>query len=266
MNFLIFSAISGLVLIVFPIAVIKRLRTSWKIPKGLFLKAGLAALAVEVIYAAVLGNGTATWPRVLDMPIYVVAIIMGAVSGLFTELGRFLVLDRFMKTVRDFREGVVFGLGWGGVQTVLYGAIMLLGVIGMYMLSGITDIQTVIPDADTSQVANFIEIQQKSAELMAGNPLLGLAPIFERVSMISIDIAMSLLIIFGLIVGRSSFTWMAVGFRTVVTASVIYLNTINTLAGVACVVAFGIIAFYMTKRLNGDINSLRGVQPAAKTQ
>jgi len=254
MTFLILSTLSGIALVVLPIVAVLKLRNRWKLPKGLFLKAGMAALMVEIIHAAVLGNGTSLWPQLLDLPAYAMAIIFGVVSGLFTELGRFLILDKLMKKVRGLHEGLMFALGWGGLQTILYGAVVVFGVIGMYMISGVSNIATILPDADKSQLTAFTEIQKQSNELMNGNPILGLAPVIERGSLIMIDIALTLLIILGLIEGKTSNTWLAVGFRTLVTASVLYANSWAPLAGEFCLILFGLAAYLMSRKLSSVLN------------
>lgn len=258
MTFLILSAVSGFVLVILPIIAVGILRKRWALPKGIFIKAGIAALFVEIIHAAVLGNGSAMWPQIFDLPVYVTALILGVVGGLFTELGRFLVLDKMMKKVRDFREGVSFGFGWGGVQTVLYGIVVMLGVAGMYVIAGVSDISAMMPDADKDELAAFTEIQKQAVELMSGNAILGLSPVIERASLISIDIALSLLIIMGLFLGRTSFIWRAVGLRVLVTASIIYLNSIDILLGLAALALFGTAAFLMTRRFMDDFARLRG--------
>jgi uncharacterized membrane protein YhfC len=250
MIFLILSAFSGLALVVLPIVAVRKYRSAWQTPKGLFMTAGFAAVLVEIVHAAVLGNGASIWPQVFDLPVYLTALIFGVVSGLFTELGRFLILDRMMKKVRTCREGMMFGLGWGGLQTILYGLIVIVGVLGMSFLAGVTNLEAVFPDTDKNELTAVMELQKQSTELMTGNPLLGLGPLLERVSLVTVDIAMSLLIILGILRGTTSLAWAAVGFRTICTASVIYLNTLNPLLGEAGIVIFGIIAYLIIRRLS----------------
>lgn len=250
MTFLILSAFSGFALVVLPIIAVRKYRAVWQTPKGLFMTAGLAALMVEIVHTAVLGNGASLWPQVFNLPFYLTAIVIGVVSGLFIELGRFLVLDKLMKKVRSFREGMMFGLGWGGLQTILYGFVVIIGAIGMYYIVGISNIETVLPSADKNELASFLQIQKQGTELMAGNPLLGLSPLLERVSLITVDIAMSLLVILAILRGATSLVWLAVGFRAVCTASVLCLNSLNPILGMAGVAIFGIIAYLISRRLS----------------
>jgi|GEM_PF-5614768 len=250
MTFLILSAFSGFALVVLPIIAVRKYRAVWQTPKGLFMTAGLAALMVEIVHTAVLGNGASLWPQVFDLPFYLTAIVIGVVSGLFIELGRFLVLDKLMKKVRSFREGMMFGLGWGGLQTILYGFVVIIGAIGMYYIVGISNIETVLPSADKNELASFLQIQKQGTELMAGNPLLGLSPLLERASLITVDIAMSLLVILAILRGATSLVWLAVGFRTICTTSVLCLNSLDPILGIGGVVIFGIIAYLISRRLS----------------
>jgi uncharacterized membrane protein YhfC len=250
MTFLILTAISGFALIVLPIVAARLVKKNWQTPKGLFLTAGLAALVVEVVHTAVIGNGASLWPQVFDMPAYLTAIILGVVSGLFTELGRFLVLDRLMKKVRSYREGIVFGLGWGGVQSFLYGLVVIVGAIGIYMLVGISDLEAAFPTSDKNELTAFLQLQKQSAELMTASPWLGLAPVVERVSLVTVDVAMTLLILLAILTGRSSLTWAAVGFRAICVACVIYMNTLDPMLSEGAIILFAVISFLMIRRLS----------------
>jgi len=260
MTFLFFSLLSGLMLVVLPLLAVRRLKAKWQLPKGLFLKAGLAALMIEIIQVAVIGNGTSLWPQILDLPPYQIALMLGLVSGLFTELGRFLVLDKLMSKVRAAHEGVIFALGWGGLQTIIYGAVVILGVFGMYTISSVSDLATILPDADKNQLASFAEIQKQSQVLMNSNPILGFAPVIERGSLILIDIVLTLLIIVGLIEDKTSYAWLAVGLRGLVTALVFYANSWTPLLGQFFLFLFGLAAYLMTRKLWSSLNWL----PAAK--
>jgi len=258
MGFLILSCFSGLVMAAAPFWVARALRQRWKMPKGLFFKAGLALLIIEVIHLAAIGNATSLWPQVLEWPLYLQAMVFGAVTGLFTELGRFLVLDRMMKCVRTFKEGIYFGLGWSGVSTALIGLIMVLGVIGMMAFTATEDLASRFPEASKTDIEQLQTFQKQAADLMQGNPIFGLAPLLERASVTIVDIALTLLILLVFQRGSTKYVWAAAGLRSVFAGLLIYTASLsNILAEVAFLVC-GLAAFFLIRQIKNSYSAVEG--------
>jgi uncharacterized membrane protein YhfC len=258
MTFLIFSCFSGLVLAAAPFWAVRVLRSRWKMPKGLFFKAGISLLIIEVIHMAAVGNATSVWPAVLEWPLYLQALVFGAAAGLVTELGRFLVLDKFMKSVRTFKEGIYFGLGWGGVSTALIGMIMVTGVIGMLSFTTAGDLAARFPDASKSDIEQLQGFQKQAADLMQGNPLFGLAPLFERAATAIIDIALTLLILLALQRGENKFVWAAVGLRALIAGLQIYAVSINIVFAEAVFLICGTVAYFLIVRIKKSYPAVEG--------
>jgi uncharacterized membrane protein YhfC len=64
------------------------------------------------------------WDPVSDIVArYWVAIIFGLSAGIFEEGARYVVYRWWMKDVRQWKEGIFFGLGHGGVEAIILGAL-----------------------------------------------------------------------------------------------------------------------------------------------
>jgi uncharacterized membrane protein YhfC len=57
------------------------------------------------------------------------ALALGLSAGLFEETARYLVLRFGMKSARGWKEALMFGAGHGGVESVLLGALVLVGLL-----------------------------------------------------------------------------------------------------------------------------------------
>ena len=57
------------------------------------------------------------------------ALYGGMAAGLFEELGRFILFTWILKQYLNFRGGISFGIGWGGIEAVLLMLITILPTI-----------------------------------------------------------------------------------------------------------------------------------------
>lgn len=259
MTFLILSCLCGLVLAVTPFWLARFLRAKWKMPKGLFLKAGFALLVIEVIQLAAVGNATSIWPGiVLEWPPYLQAVVFGVLTGLFTELGRFLVLDKMMKKVRDLKEGIYFGLGWSGVSTALIGLIMILGAIGMIVFTTGGDLSARFPEASKADLEQLRTFQKQAEDLMQGNPVFALAPVLERAATGVIDAALTLLILLCYQKVDMKYVWAAVGVRAVFAGLLIYAASLNNLLAEAVFLLCGVLALLLLRQIKNSYSAVEG--------
>jgi len=253
MTFIILACISGIVLAVAPFWASRVLRSRWKMPRGLFFKAGLAMLVIEVIHLAAIGNATSAWPQIMEWPVYLRALVFGVTTGLFVELGRFLVLDKMMKGVRSLKEGIYFGLGWNGLETAMLGIAIVIGIFGAQTLVSTNDLATSFPEASKSDIEQLKTFQNQAAELMRTNAVVGLAPILERGSMMVIDISLTLLILLALARGMTSYIWAAVAFRALFSGVLVLAGDLNGIATEIVPLAFGIMAFLLAWKIRKSL-------------
>lgn len=228
----------------------KRIRFSRKI----FWRAGLMLLVIDIFYLAVVGNMTSIWPGIETLPLVAKAALFGLISGLFFELGRFMVLDKVMKNIRSFPEGLLFGFGWSGVEAFFLGILMVVSIAGMHLLVTTPDLTTAFPNASPEEIEQLKGFQQQITTLFQGNPLIGLLPLFERFVQILMDIALTLLLLLGFRQGHSFYVWGAVGLRTLFTMLLIIATGLFGLWGELVLIMIGLLSYMWILKIKEVMN------------
>jgi len=211
----------------------------------------MAGIVAALLVFGVTLNLNGSFPAFDQLPIWLEALILGFVSGLFMELGKFLVLDRLMPMIRSRESGLLFGLGWSGVSFIFLGLILAFGVFGMQNLATTTDINSVVPNADSDQIQFLQASQQQIQELAAGSPFKAFTPLMESTATIILDMGLVLLIILGFNKKQTRFTWFAVGIRTALSAALIYASQIDgfpiEIVFAGWILVGGLLIFYLQK-------------------
>lgn len=220
--FFVFTFAVGALCVVIPIVLLRVLSRRWKLSPRIFLKAGIAGLLTSLLVLGVTLNIDERFASFSLLPHLAQALILGLVTALFLELGKFLVLDRWLRAVRSRESAVLFGLGWSGLGIIFTGLLLTVGIFGMQSLVDVQDLATAFPNVDTEQMKVLKESQKQVQELVNGPAWRAFAPLLENTVAVVVDIALSLLIVLGIRKKRSSFTWLAVGVRTLVVSSVFF--------------------------------------------
>ena len=188
----------------------------------------MAGILIAILVFWVTLNIDGAFPSFDNLPDLVQALILGFMTGLFSELGKFIILDRMMPAVRNRESGLLFGMGWSGVGIILTGFFLIFGVFGMQNLLNTKDFSTVAPNADQNQIQFLQQSQQQLQQLVSGSPFKAVTPLFESVALFILDMAMTLLIIFGLNIKQTRYVWLAVGIRTVLSTLMLYFTQTGT--------------------------------------
>lgn len=223
MLFFVFTFITGLLCMIGPFVLLRFIVRKWHLENKIFWRSGLAGIVIATVVLGVIMNIQPTFPGFAGLPDILQALVLGAVSGLFVELGKFIVLDKLLPSVRHREQVVLFGIGWSFIGMMLMGALLTFGSFGMYNLSTTKDLTSLLPDADPEQIQFLQEGQQQLQILMNGSPLKAFTPLLESVSIIAVDVAMSFIIVFGLRRRQTRYVWMATGVRTLIAGSFFFL-------------------------------------------
>jgi uncharacterized membrane protein YhfC len=180
-------------------------------------------------------------------PIYS-AVLWGLSAGLFEELVRYGGLRWWAKDARSWAKGLLFGSGWGGIEAMLIGALILLTYINLINLRT-QDLTTLVPPeqlaAVQAQVNAYWSVSWYDSMLGA----------VERILTIPIHIALTILVLQVFIRGQSRWLWIAIAWHTLVDAiAVISVRLWSAYA------AEGIIAIFSLLSI-GIIFALRSEEP-----
>lgn len=178
----------------------RRLKTGWKIigvGALIFIFVQILHIAFlflinEPIKSLILGGDL---PHNLQIAIN--AAILGILAGLFEETGRYLGFKHIMKEARTWNQGVAFGAGWGGVESIIIGFLVSLSLVNLILIPNI-DINTLNKTSDlTPEQLGDVEKQLQLAEeqmsqLSWYDPLWGAV---ERIFAITLHIALTLIVL-----------------------------------------------------------------------
>jgi uncharacterized membrane protein YhfC len=168
-------------------------------------------------------------------------------AGIFEEFGRYVGFKWMLKKHREYKDGLSFGLGHGGIEAILigvFGAINAL-VLATLINSGVFG-QTIANALPADQAALIKErmLDTRFWEyVMAG---------FERVFAISIHIALSLLVLLGIRENRFIFVICAILLHALIDVipALYQIEVVRNIWVIEGLIAiFGITAFIFTMRI-----------------
>jgi uncharacterized membrane protein YhfC len=113
----------------------RKFSLSWK----LVLAGGLTFIASQVLHiplVLVLGS------FLKNVSLLINAIILGLLAGIFEETARYILFKFILKKSRSWKEGVLVGLGHGGMEAAILGILVALTFVNMMIYKNI-DLSTV---------------------------------------------------------------------------------------------------------------------------
>ncbi|MBE0669197.1 MAG: YhfC family intramembrane metalloprotease [Anaerolineales bacterium] len=219
----------------------RKLKLSWK----LFLAGALTFIASQVLHIPlVLALNTS----LQSLNIVISAIVLGLLAGLFEETARYILYKFILKKTRTWDEGVYVGIGHGGVEAILLGAITLLTFVNMLAYRNM-DLSTV-PSIPAEQVELATQQVKEYWSTPAHMAILGLV---ERIFAMTLHVALSVMVLYGLVTKNQVWFWLAVLWHTIVDALAVYLvQKIDMLAlegivGICAVISLFIIFWIKPK-------------------
>jgi uncharacterized membrane protein YhfC len=179
--------------------------------------------------------------------VFLFVLYAALAAGIFEELGRYFGFKWMLKNNREYKDGLSFGLGHGGIEAILIGT---LGAINALVLANLVNSgafdATVAPALPAEQAA-FL----KERVINTGFDEYLLAGI-ERIAAISFHIAMSLLVLLGIRQSRFIFVIYAILLHALMDVTPALYQTgivTNIWIAEAVIVIFGIAAFIFTMRI-----------------
>jgi uncharacterized membrane protein YhfC len=157
------------------------------------------------------------------------------------------------KDARSWAKGLLFGSGWGGIEAILVGTIILINYIYMIFLRT-QDLSTIVPP---EQLALLQEGVNAYWALAWYDSMLGA---LERIFTLPIQIALTILVLQVFIRGQSRWLWIAIAWHTLLDAvAVIIVRQWGAYA------TEGILAIFTLLSI-GIIFALRGEEPHAEDE
>ena len=124
------TIISMFITILFSFLLFAGLILFYKKKTGIYIKPLIIGSIGFIVFTQILEKALhivvfTNFPNYADHP-WLFALYGGMAAGLFEELGRFILFTWLLKKYLDFRGGISFGIGWGGIEAVLLILITIL--------------------------------------------------------------------------------------------------------------------------------------------
>lgn len=212
-----------------------------------FVAAQLVRLPLLQVVALLVNPTARTWdPSVL---LWVNLTLLVITSGLFEEGARWLVLRRLAKNVRSWQEGVMYGIGHGGIEAILITGGGVIGGLVMFATAPtlLAQLEQLPPDQAAAVQAQLDAL----ANLRWWEPLLGG---WERVAAMIFHTGASLLVLLGVLrrdlrlLGAAMLLHMAFN-----AAAVVMIQFTNVLATEAVITLVALFPLWLIFRLRQPI-------------
>lgn len=148
-------------------------------------------------------------------PLWRTALILGLSAGLCEELARAIGYG-IVKWARRFEDGVMLGLGHGGIEAMIFG-----GVLTAATVSSLLSLQGVDLDALNLSAAQMEAISLQ-AEQFSASPLYAFAPLFERLLAITAQVTLSLIVLQAFSRRKPFYILVAFLYHALIDAAAVY--------------------------------------------
>ncbi|AZU62646.1 YhfC family intramembrane metalloprotease [Neobacillus mesonae] len=159
------------------------------------------------------------FPNYADHP-WLFGLYGAMAAGIFEEFGRFLLFIWLLKKFHDYKGGISFGVGWGGIEAILLMLMMIVPNIlfAIMINSGTleTEMAGKMPADQLTAIKDTVLSQGVSYYLLGT---------VERFFAVFIQIALSLLVLTGVVKKKFSFVILAVMIHAVIDFPFIFVQT-----------------------------------------
>ncbi len=154
-------------------------------------------LLEPIVHYFILGNTS------IGQNPWLFAVYGALAAGVFEEVGRYIGFNYYLKDKREWRDGVGYGLGHGGVEAVLLGGLGLGSVLAIALL---------INSGQEAQVAARLPEQAYNSirQSLTGPSGFFLLAGLERLFAITFHVALSLIVLYGAVKDKVQFLLLTI--------------------------------------------------------
>jgi len=147
-----------------------------------------------------------------------ISLFLGLTAGIFEEVGRYIGFRYFMKNSLNWEDGVAFGIGHGGVEAILLvGFTYINNIIYSIMINlGVYDtlVGSKLPNGLGEQLYDQL-VNSQSTDFLVGG--------IERIFAITIQIALSIVVLYGVRKKNFLYLLLAILLHGVVDSPLVYM-------------------------------------------
>lgn len=247
-------------MIVLPIVLAFYLTRKFSLPWKLVFAGALTFIASQVLHIPVVSGLTALFnsgslPAIPEASRAIFnAVLLGLLAGIFEETARWILFKFILKDVRTWKEGLLVGVGHGGVEALLLGVLGLVSVISMIAIRNVDPATLGLPP-------NQLELAVQQMEAFWSAPVyMAFLGLLERVFAITLHLALSVMVLYSVVYRKPIWFWIALLWHAFVDALVVYLLPtagelgIEGIVGICALISLGIV-FWMRRMFTTDQSS-----------
>lgn len=244
------TIISMFVPIIFSFLLFAGLIIFYKKKTGIYVKPLIIGSIGFIVFTQVLEKilhviVVTNFPNYADHP-WIFGLYGAFAAGIFEELGRFILLTWLLKKYLDYKGGLSFGIGWGGIEAVvLMLTIIVPNIIFAFLINAGTLESSLAAQIPADQLVTL-----KETVLNQGISFYMLVCV-ERFFAVFLQIAFSLIVLLGVAKKKFSYVLYAILIHAAIDYPLAFYQTghIKSLWIIECYLAvFGVLAIvFITK-------------------
>jgi uncharacterized membrane protein YhfC len=158
---------------------------------------------------------------------WIIYVMAGFSAAIFESLGRFVGFKFLLKDNLDFKNGIAYGLGHGGIEAILFAGIPFINALVMLLTSQITSQQP---------------------------PILFLVGGMERLFAMTFHVAASLMVLYAVKYKNYRYLLYAILVHGIIDSSIGFIKSVVLLEGFIAIAAIASLVFivYKFKRISSE--------------
>jgi uncharacterized membrane protein YhfC len=231
-------------MILLPIGLWIYFRRSFDLPWKLVMAGALTFIAAQVLHVPLVLGMTSF---LQTLPLLANAIILGLLAGIFEETARYLLFKFILRNARSWQDGILVGLGHGGIESILLG---ILAAVSFATMVGYRNIDL---STAPSIPADQLELARGQVEAYWSAPwYMGLMGFVERVFTICLHVSLSVLVLYAVVYAKPVWFWFAVFWHALLDAVAVYVGQeVGILAVEGIIAVFAILSLWIVWVLRG---------------
>lgn len=179
-------------------------------------------------------------------------VLLGLLAGIFEETARWVLYKFVLKNVKTWNEGVLVGVGHGGVEALILGLLALTSVISMIAMRNADLSKLGVPPAQVEV------IRQQVAAFWSTPVYKAFLGFVERVSAISLHLSLSVMVLYSVAYKKPVWFWIALLWHAFVDGITVYLlpaigalaieGVVGICAIISLIVLFRMKAFFVASQ------------------
>ncbi len=236
----------------------RKFKLSWK----LILAGALTFIASQVLHiplvyglTAAFQNGTLpaippAWALTFN------AVVLGLLAGIFEETARYILYKFVLRKTSTWNEGVVVGVGHGGVEALIVGVVAAMAFVNMVVFKNM-DMSTV-PGIQPDQVELA---RQQVAAYWSAPVYMAFMGLIERAFAVCLHLSLSVMVLYSIVAKKPLWFWAALLWHAVVDAAAVFLIqkisvvSLEAVVGVMALFSLGLM-FYLRGKFPAPVESL----------